>query len=228
MFGIVSDVIAGIGLVKDLKDAASDCSRASDEYNSLVSIIRDLEPLLHCPSLQLEEADPKDLQLYHKVVINIDQSAKNFMSKIEQFDKKLSFDSPGFAKRMSVAFRRMEWSSAKSLVEELKTNLILHNTILMGIGQRITLKMENDRLALQKQQQCQPCGAQNRASMHIPHTSSHPDPTIEHEEASHIMRLEPYYDSNEVHNSLAQSTTNIQERYSLDQQLLRHSLLQMT
>jgi hypothetical protein len=29
--------------------------------------------------------------------------------------------------------------------------------------------------------------------------------------ASHIMRLEPYYDSNEVHNSLAQSTTNIQE-----------------
>jgi hypothetical protein len=128
-----------IGLVKDIKDAASDCSRASDEYNSLVSILRDLEPLLHCPSLQLEEADPKDLQLYHKVVENIDQSAKNFMSKIEKFDKKLSFDSPGFAKRMSVTLRRMEWSSASSLVEELKSNLTLHNTILMGIGQRITL-----------------------------------------------------------------------------------------
>jgi hypothetical protein len=138
-FLIILADIAGIGLVNDIKDAVGDCSRASDEYNSLVSIIQDLEPLLYRPPLQLEEADPEDLQRYHEVTMNIKQSADNFMSKITKFDEKLSFDSPGFAKRMSVAFHRMEWSSAKSLVEELKSSLTLHNTILMGIGQRITL-----------------------------------------------------------------------------------------
>ncbi|KAL2831430.1 hypothetical protein BDW59DRAFT_157859 [Aspergillus cavernicola] len=134
-----SDIIEGVKLLKNVKDALGACSKAQTEYNSLMLTIEDLTTLLLGAHAMQEQIGQDDIAQYKKVATNIGQFVKDFIHRLAKFNGALTVGSRDFKEKLRVARRKIEWASEKCLLEEFKSNLNVHVSILNGIAVQIQL-----------------------------------------------------------------------------------------
>jgi dsDNA-binding SOS-regulon protein len=136
---ILTKYIAGGKLLKDVAESFGNSRKAEAEYDSLMSMIQSLEPLLRTAQALRKEQDSEELKDYMIVTTNIKNLLASFDKKIAKFDGTMIVEDSNWAERLGTAYRKLEWTFLKPLVQDFKFDLNIQISILNAITSQLHL-----------------------------------------------------------------------------------------
>ncbi|KAJ0413313.1 hypothetical protein BJY00DRAFT_63803 [Aspergillus carlsbadensis] len=140
----IGDCIAGGKLVKDVAESFGNGRRAEEEYDTLMLIIKSLEPLLRkAQAMRKEQVPEGELEGYMTVATNIENLLARFVEKIAKFKGTMTVEDSNWAERVGIAIRKLEWTFLKPLVQDFKFDLNTQMSILNAISSQLHLVQIN-------------------------------------------------------------------------------------
>ncbi|KAL3442238.1 hypothetical protein BJX65DRAFT_287194 [Aspergillus insuetus] len=137
----LGDCIAGGKLVKDVAESLGSSRKAEEEIDALILTIKSLEPLLRkAQALRTEQIWEGELEDYMTVATNIENLLAGFVKKIAKFKGTMTVEDSNWAERLGTAFRKLEWTFLKPLVQDFKSDLNTQMSIMNAISSQLYLR----------------------------------------------------------------------------------------
>jgi hypothetical protein len=103
-------------------------------------MVKSLDPLLlTAQALRTEQGMDEELKAYKTVATNIKDLQASFVEKITKFDGTMTVGASNWAERVGLAYRKLEWTFLKPLVQDFKSDLNAQMSILNAISSQLLM-----------------------------------------------------------------------------------------